>query len=108
MEYSLAPSATAILSNGHGAALTPVAASESTQALILTFVSSTYAANAASELVIAGQTLRPGHSINPSGTPIYLSPDDTVALIGSSSSKQTVVTPGLSPYVPQLTLTGST
>lgn len=108
VEYSLAPSATAILTNGHEAALAPVVASQPARAPILTFAGSIYSANAASESVIAGQTLAPGRSISPSGTPIYLSPDGTVAVIGSSSSKQTLITPVPSPYAPQLTLTGST
>ena len=107
VEYSLAPSATAILSNGHKADLAPVAASQPAQAPVLTFAGSTYTANQASKFVIAGQTLNPGHSISPSGTPIFLSPDGTVAVIGSNSNKQTLVQPVPSPYTPQLTLTGS-
>lgn len=107
VEYSLAPSATAILSNGYKADLAPVAVSQPAQAPILTFAGSIYTANPASEFVIAGQTLTPGHSISPSGTPIYLSPDGTVAVIGSSSNTQTLVKPAPSPYTPQLTLTGS-
>lgn len=108
VEYSLAPSATAILSNGHEAALAPLTAPQPAQTAILTFADSTYTANAASEMVIGGETLTPGHSITLSGSPIYLSPDGTVAVIGSSSIKQTLVTPDSSLYTPQLTLAGST
>ena len=105
--YLLAPSATAIFSNGHKAALAPVPTPQPAQAPVLTFGGFTYTANAASELIIAGQTLAPGHTISPSGTPIYLSPDGTVAAIGSGSSKQTLVTPVLSPPMPALTIDGS-
>lgn len=84
-----------------------MAASQPARAPILTFAGSIYSADAASEFVIAGETLAPGRFISPFGTPIYLSPDATVAVTGSSSSKQTLITPAPSLYAPQLTLTGS-
>ena len=54
-----------------------------------------------------GKHLHQDAFVSPFGTAIYLSPDATVAVTGSSSSKQTLTTPAPSPYAPQLTLTGS-
>lgn len=110
VKYSLAPLATAIFSNGNVAPLYPIASPAATpnQTPVLTFAGSTYTANSASHFVVAGQTLTPGGSINPSGTLVQLSPDGAIAVIGSSSFKQTLGTPATQTHTPQLTLGGTT
>ena len=52
---------------------------------LLTLGASTYTANAASQFIIAGQTLAPGAEITFSGTPISLASGGTVAVIGTST-----------------------
>jgi len=76
---------------------------------VLTFGGSSFSANAASQFVIAGQTLNPGAQITVSGTPISLaSGPSNIAVIGSSTQSLSVITPapGQGPAV--LTFGGST
>ena len=92
-------------------------ASPSPAPALLTFAGSTYTANAASQFVIASQTLTPGGTITASGTPIAL-PQPTndipatipIAVIGSSTQTlATALTPPLSVKdAPVLTYAGST
>jgi len=107
--YSLAPSATAIISNGQSVALTPV--SQPTIGApngppILTFAGSTYTAES-SNYVIGSQTLKPGApAIVASGIPISLASGGGAVLIGSST--QRLATPEATPpTAPALTLAGS-
>ena len=72
---------------------------------VLTFEGSTYTADAASQFVVAGQTVVPGGVIDISGTPISIAPDATVAVIGSST--QSLVGSAITPQ-PVLTFAGST
>ena len=72
---------------------------------VLTFEGSVYTANAASQFVVAGQTVTPGGVIEISGTPISVAPGASVAVIGSST--QSLVGPAITPH-PILTFAGST
>ena len=77
--YSLAPSGSLIagtVSSGGAPAEAPA---------VLTFASSTYTADAASQFIVAGQTLAPGSAILVSGTPISLASGGAVAVIGTST-----------------------
>ena len=77
--YSLAPSGNLIagtVSSGGAPAEAPA---------VLTFAGSTYNANAASQFVVAGQTLAPGAAITVSGTPISLASGGAVAVVGTST-----------------------
>ena len=72
---------------------------------VLTFEGSKYTANAASQFVVAGQTVTPGGVIKISNTPISIAPDATLAVIGSST--QSLVGSAITPQ-PVLTFAGST
>ena len=72
---------------------------------VLTFAGSTYTANAASEFVVAGQTVTPGGVINIDNTPISIAPGASLAVIGSST--QSLVGPAITPQ-PVLIFAGST
>ena len=107
--YSLPPSATAIISNGNTIPLTPVLGSDESvgQNPVLTFAGSAYSLDSSSNLVIAGQTLRPGsEAITVSDTPVSLAPGASIAVIGSSTqsltspvrTKAPVITHGGSTY----------
>ena len=72
---------------------------------VLTFEGSTYTANAASQFVVAGQTVTPGGVIKISNTPISIAPDATLAVIGSST--QSLVGSAITQQ-PVLTFAGST
>ena len=72
---------------------------------VLTFEGSTYTANAASQFVVAGQTVTPGGVITISKTPISIAPGASLAVIGSST--QSLVGSAISPQ-PVLTFAGST
>ena len=77
--FSLAPSGNLIagtVSNGGAPAEAPA---------VLTFAGSTYTANAASQFIVAGQTLAPGAIISVSGTPISLASGGTVAVVGTNT-----------------------
>lgn len=90
--YSLAPSATAIISNGNTIALTPVLGSDESmgQNAVLTFAGSSYSLDSSSNLVIAGQTLRPGsEAITVANTRVSLAPGASIAVIGSSTQSLT-------------------
>ena len=76
---------------------------------VLTFDGSTYSANAASQFVIAGQTLNPGAQITVSGTPISLGPTASsanFAVIGTSTQALQNAAASQSPAL--LTFDGST
>lgn len=72
---------------------------------ILSFGGSTYIANAASQFIVAGQTVAPGSVIKVSGTPISIAPGASLAVIGSST--QSLVGAAITPQ-PVLTFAGST
>ena len=72
---------------------------------VLTFEGSTYTANAASQFVVAGQTVTPGGMIKISNTPISIAPGASLAVIGSST--QSLVGSAITPR-PVLTFAGST
>ena len=92
--YSLAPSATAIISNG---VLIPIllitaAFNPSAQATpVLTFGGSAYVADSASKFSISGQVLTPGSTITIAGTKIFLALDASPAVIDGST--QSLVNP---------------
>lgn len=73
---------------------------------VLTFGGSTYTADAASQFVVAGQTLAPGSAIIVSSTPLSLAPAANAAVIGTSTQLLTTPTPAPNPAV--LTFAGST
>ena len=77
---------------GKGEPLNPVTGSQPQQTPVLTLAGFTYTADTASHFVIAGETLAPGSSINPFGTPVYFASDGVVATVGSDLVKQTLVT----------------
>ena len=74
-------------------------------AVLLTFEGSTYTANSATQLVIAGQTLTPGGEITVAGTPISLGHGGSVAVVGGSTESLAHAAAGLAPV---LTFAGST
>ena len=71
---------------------------------ILTLEGSTYTADAASNFVIAGQTVAPGGVLTVSGTPISIALGASLAVIGSST--QSLVRP-VTTQKPVLTFAGS-
>ena len=73
---------------------------------MITFGGSTYTADAASDFIIAGQTLTPGGVITISGTPISLDSSATVAVIGSST--ETLASAKGTETVEMITFGGST
>lgn len=88
--YSLAPSATALRSNGFTEAIT-VAADQPLlppQPQILTIGDSAYTIDSSSHFIIGSQTLAPGSpGIIVFGTPVSLASDASVAVIGSSTTQ---------------------
>lgn len=107
--YSLAPSATAIISNGNVVALTPISGSVESvgQNAVLTFAGSAYTLDSSSNLVIAGQTLKAGsEAITVSNTPVSLAPGASIAVVGSSS--QTLKSGPVRTGAPLITYGGST
>ena len=72
---------------------------------VMRFAGSTYSANAASQFVVAGQTLTAGGQITIDGTPISLNPSAGVAVVGGST--QVLTTPGPSPNAAVMTFAGS-
>ena len=109
--YSLAPSATALISNGQTIALQTFAASVPDtlkQAAVpaLTFGGSTYTVDSSSHIVVAGQTIVPGASaVIVSSTPISLAPGAKVAVIAGQAQ---TLSPASIPAEPVLTFQGST
>ena len=109
--YSLAPSATALVSDGETIPLQTFAAAgpgniKQAAAPALTLAGSTYTVDASSHIVVAGQTLIPGAlAITVSGTPISLAHDASVAVVGGT-------TQSLYPNVPtdylEMTFAGAT
>ena len=107
--YSLAPSATAIMRNGKAFPLNPVAvpALQPKQTFVLVVADSTYAADSASNFIVASQTLIPGGiSIVVSGTTVSIAPGGLAAIIGSST--QVLVTPVPGQAALAFTFAGST
>lgn len=86
----------------------------SANAAVLTFAGSTYTANAASQFVIAGQTLAPGGTITASNTPIALPLGSSdIAVIGTSTETLATASSSspsapLTAEAPVLTFDGST
>lgn len=75
-------------------------------AAVLTFAGSTYTANAASQFIVAGQTLPPGGQITVSSTTLSLAPSGNVAVIGTSTELLTTPAPTSNPAI--LKFAGST
>ena len=97
--YSLAPSGNlvaGILTSGPGPSPPPV----------LSIAGSTYTANAASQFVVADQTLTPGGQIMVAGTPVSLRHSADVAVVGGSTQVLTAA-PAL-PTAAVMTFAGST
>ena len=86
----------------------PATVTQPQQTPVLAFAGSTYTADSTPQFIAACQTLAPGSSINPSGTPIYLASDGIVAAISSSSVKRTLITPTAVKSAGQLTIAGAT
>lgn len=97
--YSLAPSGNLIAGT-----LAPIPGPSSPP--VLSVAGSKYTANAASQFVVAGQTLTPGGQITVASTPISLHPSADVAVVGGST--QVLTTPAPSPDPAVLTFAGST
>lgn len=81
-------------------------ATPSPNAAVMTFAGSTYTANAASQFVVAGQTLTPGGHITVSNTPLSLASSGNLAVIGTSTQLLTTPAPASNPAI--LTFAGST
>ena len=109
--YSLAPSATALVSNGQTIPLPTFAATVSDtvqQAATpaLTFGGSTYTADFSSHIVVAGQTIVPGApAIMVSSTPISLAQGASVAVVGGTTQSLYPVVPTA---YPEMTFAGET
>ena len=113
--YALAPSASALVSNGNTIPIPVVTAAAAPDAVepiaspALTFAGSTYTADAKSRIVIAGQTVVPGGpAVTVSDTAISIAPDASVAVVGGSTQSllhPTVPTPHPRPAA--LTFAGS-
>lgn len=74
---------------------------------ILSFGTFVYTADLSSQLIISGQTVKPGGpAITVAGTPISLDADDSIAVIGTSTQPPT--TPAPIQKAPILTFAGST
>ncbi|KAL8947277.1 MAG: hypothetical protein Q9222_006425 [Ikaeria aurantiellina] len=104
---SLAPSATALVVDGSTRALAPSTVLATVEAPLITLGSQVLHANEASEYVIGGQTLAPGHAIAVSGTIISLAPGATDVVIGGTTKMLASQTISLSTGLPVLTI-GST
>ncbi|KAL8710604.1 MAG: hypothetical protein Q9220_004828 [cf. Caloplaca sp. 1 TL-2023] len=104
---SLAPSATALIVGGSTQALAPSSVFATVEAPLITLGSQVLHANEASEYVIGGQTLAPGHAITVSGTVISLAPGASDVVIGGSTIILASQTMSLSTGLPVLTI-GST
>lgn len=109
--YSLAPSATALISNGQTISLQTFIAPvldtiKQAAAPALTFGGSTYTVDSSSHIVVAGQTIVPGASaVMVSNTPISLAPGATVAVIAGQTQS---LSPASVTAEPVLTFQGST
>lgn len=109
--YSLATSATALISNGHTIALQTFAVSvpdtfKEAAVPALTFGGSTYTVDSSSHIVVAGQTIVPGASaVMVSSTPISLAPGAKVAVVAGQTQ---TLTPASIAAEPVLTFQGST
>lgn len=109
--YSLAPSATALISNGQTVTLPTFAASvpdivKQAAAPALTFAGSTYTADSSSRIVIAGQTILSGApAITVSGTPISLAHGASVAVVGDMTQS---LYPAVPTTYPEMTFAGQT
>ncbi len=88
---SLYPSADAAVVGGSTQVLTT--ATSTPNPAVLKFAGSTYTANAASEFVVAGQTLSPGGQIAVSSTILSLAPSANFAVIGTSTQLLTTTAP---------------
>lgn len=109
--YSLAPSATALVSNGQTIQLPTFAAAipdhiKQAPPLALTFAGSTYTADSSSHIVVAGQTIVPGGpAITVSGTPISLAHGASVAVVGAMTQS---LYPAVPTAYPEMTFAGKT
>ena len=109
--YSLAPSATALISNGQTIPLTTFAAAvpeniKQPPLPALTFAGATYTADSSSRIVVAGQTISPGGpAFTVSNTPISLAPGASIAVVGGITQSLQPSTPTA---YPQLTFAGRT
>lgn len=109
--YSLAPSATALISDGQTVSLPTFVAPapgnvKQAAAPTLTLAGSTYTLDASSHIIVAGQTLVPGApAIIVSSTPISLAHDALVAVVGSTTQS---LYPTAPPAYPEITFAGAT
>ena len=109
--YSLAPSASALISNGQTIALQTFAAPvpdtvKQVAVPALTFGGSTYTVDSSSHIVVAGQTVVPGASaVMVSSTPISLAPGAKIAVIAGQTQ---TLSPASTAAEPMLTFQGST
>ncbi|KAF6230532.1 hypothetical protein HO133_004876 [Letharia lupina] len=102
---SLHPSADVAVVGGSTQVLTTPAPSP--DPAVLTFAGSTYTADAASQFVVAGQTLSPGGQIRVASTLISLAPSANVAVIGTSTQSLATAPAPLAAEAPVLTWDGS-
>ncbi|KAI4244118.1 MAG: hypothetical protein L6R40_003102 [Gallowayella cf. fulva] len=101
---SVAPSATALVIGGSTQALTPSPVLVTALPPLITFGSQILHANAASEYVVGGQTLKPGQSITVSGTVISLAPGASDVVIGASTEALTPQLVSITTGLPVLTV----
>lgn len=66
---------------------------------VLKFAGSSYTANAASQFIVAGQTLPPGGQITVSSTTLSLAPSGNIAIIGTSTQLLTTQAPASNPAI---------
>ncbi|KAL8849339.1 MAG: hypothetical protein Q9221_005690 [Calogaya cf. arnoldii] len=105
---SIAPSATALVVGGSTQALTPSPVLATTLPPLITLDGQTLRANAASDYVLGGQTLKPGHAITVSGSVILLAPGASNVVIDGSTQALTPQLISLTTGLPALTICSST
>ena len=109
--FSLAPSATALVSNGRTISVPTFAAAvpgsiKQTAAPALTFAGSTYTADSSSHIVVAGQTIIPGGpAVTISNTPVSLAYGASVAIVGGTTQS---LYPSVPTAHPETTIAGET
>lgn len=109
--FSLAPSATALVSNGHTISIPTFAAAvpgtmRQIAAPALNFAGCTYTADSSSIIVDAGQTIIPGvPAVTVSSTPISLAHGASVAIVGGTTQS---LYPFVSTARPKMTFAGAT
>ncbi|KAL8651693.1 MAG: hypothetical protein Q9226_004594 [Calogaya cf. arnoldii] len=105
---SIAPAATVLVVEGSTQALTPSPVLATMLPPLITFGGQTLRANAASDYVLGGQTLKPGHAITVSGSVISLAPGASGVVIDGSKQALTPQLMSLTTRLPALTIGAST